>query len=70
MTGGATLASANEPAPVLEVCLGVDWAPQAFPNLHLSTGYLFERWWNVGETHGSQGEVTYQGVFFRGEWRY
>src|SRR5205085_2670541 len=67
---GRALSSAVEPAPVLEVRLGVDFAPRQLPNVRLSTGYVFERWWNVGETHGTQGEVTYQGIFFRGEWRY
>ncbi len=68
-TASAT-AQANEPAPVLEVRFGVDYAPQALPNLHLSTGYIFERWWAVGETLGTLGEVTFQGVFCRGEWRF
>jgi hypothetical protein len=67
---GQALASQVEPAPVLEVRFGVDYAPPQLSSLRLSTGYLFERWWTVGETHGTQGEVTYQGLFFRGEWRY
>lgn len=67
---GATTASANEPAPVLEVRFGVDYAAPELPNLHFSTGYLFQRWWTVGETDGTQGVVSYQGVFCRAEWRY
>jgi hypothetical protein len=67
---GSTRSAANEPAPVLEVRLGAEYAPRKLPNLHFSTGYLFERWWSVGETLGTQGEVTYQGVFFRGQWRF
>jgi hypothetical protein len=61
---------ATEPAPMLEVRFGVAYAPQLLPNLRLSTGYVFERWWAVGETPLTQGEITYQGVFLRGEWRY
>ena len=68
--GGSAFASTNEPAPVLEVRFGLDFNPRSCLNLHLSTGYVFERWWTVGETLGTQGEVTYQGVFCRGEWRY
>ncbi len=66
----STTASANEPAPVLEVRFGLDYAPAELPNIHLATGYLFQRWWTVGETAGTQGEVTYQGIFCRAEWRY
>lgn len=66
----AITASAIEPAPTLDVRLGLDWSPLELPNLHFSAGYAFERWWTVGETTGRQGEVTVQGVFVRGEWRY
>jgi hypothetical protein len=67
---GSIRVNQNEPAPVLTIRLGLDWSPPELPNLRLSTGYLFERWWTVGETGGRQGEVTLQGVFLRGEWRY
>src|SRR5207248_9264973 len=70
VANGSARASANEPVPVLEVRLGADFAPRELPNLRLSTGYLFERWWTVGETNGTQGEVSFQGVFVRGEWRF
>lgn len=66
----AVTATANEPAPALQVGLGLDWCPAKLSKLHFSAGYLFERWWTVGETTGTQGEVSSQGVFFRGEWRY
>ncbi len=68
--GAATTSSANEPAPNLQVRLGLEWAPFQFPDVRFSAGYLFERWWTVGETFGTYGEVTTQGVFLRGEWRY
>jgi hypothetical protein len=67
---GESFASANEPAPTLEVRLGLEWSPEELPNFHISTGYMFERWWTVGETFGTYGEVTIQGVFIRGEWRF
>jgi hypothetical protein len=67
---GTAYATANEPAPFLELRFGVEYAPHFLPNMHLSSGYLFNRWWTVGETNGTQGDVTYQGVFLRGEYRY
>ncbi len=67
---GLTDSSANEPAPSLEIMFGVDFSPRSNPNLRFATGYLFQRWWSVGETAGIFGDVTYQGVFCRGEWRY
>jgi hypothetical protein len=67
---GSTTANQIEPAPVLEVRLGIDYAPHILPNLHFSAGYIYECWWVVGETSGTQGDVNFQGVFVRGEWRY
>jgi hypothetical protein len=69
--GGATRLTQVQPAPVLGVQAGLMWTPSASPNFKLSLGYTFERWWTIGETSDPPyGEVTVQGVFFRGEWRY
>jgi hypothetical protein len=52
---------------VLTVRAGVAYTPPRLEYLHLSTGYQFERWWNLGKFNDSSGELTDQGVFLRAE---
>jgi hypothetical protein len=50
---------------------GVSWVvPIEQLPLRLSLGYTWERWWNFADTDDSRGELTLQGLFFRGEFRY
>jgi len=60
-----------QPVPTLDVQLGVSYTPPWNESLRFSTGYVFERWFNVGEAGFlTKGDVTYQGGFLRAEWRY
>ena len=54
----------------LNVQVGIAWTP--WDNCRLSFGYTYEHWWDVGFTSiaASRGQLTTQGVFFRGEWQY
>ena len=44
--------------------------PPSWHALSFFLGYQFEQWWNLGRTDDSNAELTIQGVFVRGEWRY
>jgi hypothetical protein len=57
----------TQSVPVLTVRAGVAYTPPRLEYLHFSTGYQFERWWNLGKFNGSSGELTDQGVFLRAE---
>ena len=74
--GGATVNEQhNSFVPVPKVEAGVGWSPVSLPRLHLATGYTFQFWDGVAEESPrngslSRGDVTIQGIFFRGEWNF
>jgi hypothetical protein len=55
--------------PVFGLKAGFNWTPYTTTGrwLHFSFGYEYEHWWRVGEVADSHGELTLQGLFFRGE---
>lgn len=55
---------------VLATEAGVAWRPGLDGRLRLIGGYHYEQWWNFGRTDNSNAELTVQGLFLRGEWRY
>jgi hypothetical protein len=54
----------------LTVQAGFSYTPPRMDFVRFTTGYQFERWWNVGRLNASEGEVTDQGIFLRGEFDY
>jgi hypothetical protein len=68
--GGETDLNEREAAPVLAVEAGVGWTPEGCSHLRFAGGYLFEHWWDVGLVDQSRAQMTVQGLFLRGEWRY
>jgi hypothetical protein len=67
---GETDQSQIQGAPTLAVQAGLGWTPPGNQRWRLAGGYTFERWWQIGAIPGSSAEVTVQGLFLRGEWRY
>jgi Legionella pneumophila major outer membrane protein precursor len=63
------------PTVSLMVQAGVAWTP--VEHCRLSVGYSYEHWWDVGFAGAinqpasfSRADLTFQGIFFRGEWKY
>lgn len=54
---------------VLGAQLGFRWVPPGYECTRLFVGYQFKQWWQVGRNDltGSVGNLTEQGIFFRGE---
>jgi hypothetical protein len=57
----------TQSVPILSLQAGLVYKPHYVENTRLSFGYTFERWWNLGKLGDSRGELTIQGIFFRGE---
>jgi hypothetical protein len=65
----------TQSVPMLTLQAGLSFTPPRAQNLHLTAGYQFERWWNLGELGpqgdgtqlGTHGHLTTQGVFLRAE---
>ncbi|HEY3966936.1 MAG TPA: hypothetical protein VGM05_20405 [Planctomycetaceae bacterium] len=56
--------------PILGVWGGWAWAPNwGNGTLKFSAGYRWERWWNLPDA-GGQNELTLQGPYLRGEFRW
>jgi hypothetical protein len=71
LIGGATRFSETETSPLFAFQLGVSYSPRDNPDwVRFTFGYQFERWWGVGDAGNSSGDVQFQGLFFRGEFRY
>jgi hypothetical protein len=69
--GGASRVHHTQPVPFLGLQAGVTWSPVENSPFRLTAGYTFGSWWSVGEIDpDSRGDVTVQGIFVRGEWRY
>jgi hypothetical protein len=49
---------------------GFSYDPWQDRTWRFTLGYLWQRFWWVGATNDSNANLTLQGIFFRGEWRY
>jgi hypothetical protein len=71
LVGGATLVHHTQAVPTLNVQAGLGWSRWwAGHWSRYAIGYEFERWWYLGEAASSRGELTTQGIFFRGEFNF
>jgi hypothetical protein len=69
--------NSQQTVPTLLLQAGARWAPPWLPSTTWTLGYLYERWWyvgqlgedslNTGSQSASRGEVETQGIFLRGE---
>jgi hypothetical protein len=69
--------NSTQAVPTLLIQPGLAYTPPGRQNLHLFVGYLYERWWYVGQlgetslsgagVSRSHGEVGSQGIFFRAQ---
>ncbi len=64
---GETRVSGSQDVPVLSTQIGLQWQPQAYPNMYLFLGYQYEYWWNVGKVSnvGTTGELSDQGIMLK-----
>jgi Legionella pneumophila major outer membrane protein precursor len=67
---GESTQQRTQSVPVLTLQDGLSYTPKKMEFVHFTTGYQFERWWNIGRINGSTGELTDQGVFLRAEFDY
>jgi hypothetical protein len=69
-TAGGRTDGRGTATPILGVWGGMSWVPdwqnQAF---RLSAGYRWERWWNFPDA-GAQNDLTLQGPFVRGDFKW
>ncbi len=57
--------------PILGVWGGASWVPEwRNQTFKLSAGYRWERWFNIPDAGGGQNDLTLQGPFVRGEFRW
>jgi hypothetical protein len=49
---------------------GLSYAPWDDRSWRFTLGYQWQRWWWIGASSISNADLTIQGIFFRGEWRY
>jgi hypothetical protein len=74
----ATEQNSTQAVPTLLLQVGLEYTPPGRENLHFNLGYVYERWWYVGQvgfsgTSGgiisnSHGEIGSQGISLRGQW--
>jgi hypothetical protein len=69
---GTTDESESQAVPTISAFLGLKCEPPAYPFVHLSAGYFYEYWWNIGRVSSttSRGELSDQGVLFRAEFTF
>jgi Legionella pneumophila major outer membrane protein precursor len=60
----------TQSVPVLTLKAGFSYTPPRLEFVHFTTGYEFERWWDLARLGGSKGELTDQGIFLRAEFDY
>jgi hypothetical protein len=70
--GGASRNPTTQGVGVLGLRLGVSWLPPGAHGLRLFLGYQLREWWQLGrnDSTGSLGNLTEQGLFFRGEFTF
>lgn len=68
---GSSEAHGSQTVPILNFQAGLGWTPCLQGRwVRFSAGYLYENWWYIGTLNASRAELTNQGFFLRGEWRY
>jgi len=68
---GVTAQHQDQAVPVLNAQAGLAWTPcWRGQRLRFAGGYELEQWWYLGQAGDSRAELTVQGLFLRGEWRY
>jgi hypothetical protein len=60
----------TQSVPVLTLRAGFSYTPPRLEFVHFTTGYEFERWWDLARLGASRGELTDQGIFVRAEFDY
>jgi hypothetical protein len=60
----------TQSVPVLTLKAGFSYTPPRLEFVHFTTGYEFERWWDLARLGASKGEMTDQGIFLRAEFDY
>jgi hypothetical protein len=71
--GGATRVNEAQAVPELNVRFGVEYVPPVRGRwMRFSFGYEFDYWWNVGNVNldTSREDISWQGLFFRGEFSF
>ncbi len=69
--GGASRATETQSVPVFGLLLGLTYQPpQNRDWFRFSFGYQYEQWWGVGGAGASEGDLSVQGLFFRGEFQF
>jgi hypothetical protein len=69
---GNTRQSVSQSVPMINAFLGFRWQPPSYPNIHVSAGYDYEFWWNVGRNSSTTSRATLsdQGVLLRAEFNF
>jgi hypothetical protein len=70
LAGGASRDSFTQSILSLGGQFGVCWTPPTHPGMKLSTGYTFDRFWQLADINNARSEVWLQGLFLRAEWNY
>jgi hypothetical protein len=71
VTGGDSRSDGVRAVPVLGFETGLSYRPPLLsPWVRFAAGYEIERWWGLGNIGDSHADLTVQGLFFRGEFRY
>jgi hypothetical protein len=73
LIGGANRQLRGQTVPFLSFQVGLSYVPPVRGRwLRFALGYEIEQWWDVGDLPrtGSQGDLTFQGIFFRGEFSF
>src|SRR5262249_7690250 len=72
LLSGNTRHSVSQSVPTINAFLGLRWQPPSYPHVHVSAGYDYEYWWNVGRNSSttSRGTLSDQGVLLRAEFNF
>jgi hypothetical protein len=73
LIGGANRVHHGQTVPFLNFQVGVSYMPPVPGRwMRFALGYEIEQWWDVGDlpNTGSRGDLTFQGIFFRGEFNF
>jgi hypothetical protein len=70
--------NSTQAVPTMLLQAGLEYTPPGRENLHLNLGYVYERWWYVGQVglsataggiiSNSHGEIGSQGISLRAQW--
>lgn len=69
--GGATDLRSGATVPTISVSAGVSYLPPQQPNwFRFTFGYQYERWFGVGNNATNDADVSFHGLFLRGEFNF